>query len=83
MILCRGAAPQRTYTSFKKATSKGLSVWGYALISSPIVSLPGKVSAVSVVGRKRHRIFEGSAIFLSIEAVIRKHFIEARETSAM
>ena len=74
VILCRGAAPQRIHTSFKKATSKGLSVRGYAPISSPVASLSEKVSAVSAVGRKRYRISEGSAIFLSIEAVTRKTF---------
>ena len=42
MILCRGAAPQRIHTSFEKATSKGLSVRGYTLISSLVASLSGK-----------------------------------------
>ena len=73
MIFCRGAAPQGIYTLCKKASRKGLSVWGYAPIFSPVASLSGKkVSTISVVGRERHRISEGSAIFVSIEAVTRK-----------
>ena len=57
VILCQGAAPQRIHTSFKKATSKGLSVQGYAPISSPVASLLGKGFCSFCCGKKTTQNF--------------------------
>ena len=74
MTLCRGAAPQRIHTSFEKATSKGLSVQGYAPISSPVAFLSGKSLCNFCCEKKTTQNFQGSVIFLSIEVVTRKTF---------
>ena len=72
MILCRGAAPQGIYTSCKKVSRKGLSVRGYAPISSPVACLLGKITTVSAVESKRHKFSERLAIFVSFGAEPRK-----------
>ena len=51
---------------------KGYSVLSSAPISCPVACLWENISTVSVVVRKRRRISEKSAIFVSIEAVPRK-----------